>query len=53
MHQWLQDFAYRTSIPWWIFAIAGLLALAIALLTIVLQAARAVVTSPVRSLRSE
>jgi putative ABC transport system permease protein len=53
MHQWLQDFAYRISIGWWIFAIAGLLALLIALLTIVLQAARAVVENPVKSLRSE
>lgn len=53
MHQWLQDFAYRISIGWWIFALAGILALLIALLTIVLQAARAVVENPVKSLRSE
>lgn len=53
MHQWLQDFAYRIHIGWWIFAIAGFLALLIALLTIVLQAARAVVVNPVQSLRSE
>jgi putative ABC transport system permease protein len=53
MHQWLQDFAYRISIGWWIFAVAGVLSLLIALLTIVLQAARAVVESPVKSLRSE
>lgn len=53
MHQWLQDFAYRISIGWWIFAIAGVLALLIALFTIVLQAARAVVENPVKSLRSE
>ncbi len=45
MHQWLQDFAYRIHIGWWIFAIAGLLALLIAVLTIVLQAARAVVVN--------
>ncbi len=53
MHQWLQDFAYRIHIGWWIFAIAGVLALLIAVLTIVLQAARAVVVNPVQSLRSE
>lgn len=53
MHQWLQDFAYRISIGWWIFAVAGFLALLVALLTVILQAARAVVTNPVKSLRSE
>ncbi|MBO9564057.1 MAG: ABC transporter permease [Niastella sp.] len=53
MHQWLQDFAYRIHIGWWIFAVAGVLALIIALFTIVLQAARAVTDSPVKSLRSE
>lgn len=53
MHQWLQDFAYRIHIGWWVFAIAGFLALLIALLTIVMQAAKAVVVNPVKSLRSE
>jgi putative ABC transport system permease protein len=53
MHQWLQDFAYRINIGWWIFALAGVIALLIALLTIVLQATRAVVENPVKSLRSE
>ena len=53
MHQWLQDFAYRIDIGWWIFAVAGILALLIALFTIILQAARAVVENPVKSLRSE
>lgn len=53
MHEWLQDFAYRTTIQWWIFAVAGVLALLIALITIVLQATRAVTDSPVKSLRSE
>jgi putative ABC transport system permease protein len=53
MHQWLQDFAYRIHIGWWIFAVAGILALLIALFTIVLQAACAVTDSPVKSLRSE
>ncbi|MDF2192013.1 ABC transporter permease [Paraflavitalea sp. CAU 1676] len=53
MHQWLQDFAYRIGIAWWVFVVAGILALFIALTTIILQAAKAVITSPVKSLRSE
>ena len=53
MHQWLQDFAYRTSIEWWVFFVAGLLAAFIALATISIQAIRAAVTNPVKSLRSE
>lgn len=53
MYQWLQDFAYRTTIQWWIFLIAGMLALLIALLTIVLQAVKTVTDNPVKSLRSE
>ena len=53
MHKWLQDFAYRIEIRWWVFIVAGLLALAIALLTISLQAVKAAVANPVKSLRSE
>ena len=53
MHNWLQDFAYRISIPWWSFVLAGLLALFIALATIVFQAIKAAVANPVHSLRSE
>jgi putative ABC transport system permease protein len=53
MHRWLQDFAYRTSISWWIFVIAGISALLIALLTISVQAIRAAVANPVKSLRTE
>jgi putative ABC transport system permease protein len=53
MHQWLQDFAYRINIEWWVFAIAGLLAVTIALVTISYQAIRAAVANPVRALRSE
>jgi len=53
MHQWLQDFAYRTSMPWWIYVLAGTAAVAIALLTISFQAIRAATANPVRSLRSE
>jgi putative ABC transport system permease protein len=53
MHQWLQDFAYRTNIEWWVFAIAGLLAVFIAIATISFQAIRAAAANPVKSLRSE
>jgi putative ABC transport system permease protein len=53
MHKWLQDFAYRIGIGWWIFALAGMGALAIALLTVSFQAIRAAMANPVRSLRSE
>jgi len=53
MHQWLLDFAYRIQISWWVFIIAGILALAIALLTISLKAIKAAVANPVKSLRME
>jgi putative ABC transport system permease protein len=53
MHEWLQDFAYRIDISWWVFAIAGALALLIAIVTISLQALKAVTDSPVKSLRTE
>lgn len=53
MHQWLQDFAYRVSIEWWVFGVAGLFATCIALLTISIQAIKAAVANPVKSLRSE
>ncbi|MGC4038614.1 MAG: hypothetical protein QM764_21805 [Chitinophagaceae bacterium] len=53
MHQWLQDFAYRTPISWWIFALAGLLSLTIALLVIGYQTLRSAITSPAKSLRTE
>jgi putative ABC transport system permease protein len=53
MHNWLQDFAYRIDISWWVFGIAGLLALAIALSTISYQAIRAALTNPVKSLKTE
>lgn len=53
MHRWLQDFAYRTEISWWFFAVAGLGAIAIAIMTISVQAVRAAMANPVHSLRSE
>jgi putative ABC transport system permease protein len=53
MERWLQNFAYRTSIDWWIFMLAGLVAVVIALATISYQAVKAARTNPVTSLRSE
>jgi putative ABC transport system permease protein len=53
MHQWLQGFAYKINLSWWIFAMAGLFALLIALLTISVQAFQSAVVNPVKSLRSE
>jgi len=53
MNKWLQDFAYRISIAWWIFIIAGALAIFIAFITISLQAVKAAIANPVKSLRTE
>ena len=53
MHTWLQDFAYRVSIGWWVFAIAGIAAVLIALATISFQAIKAALANPVKSLRTE
>ena len=53
MHSWLQQYQYRTAISWWIFAAAGLGALAITLLTVSYQAIRAAMMNPVKSLRAE
>ncbi len=53
MHRWLQDFAYRTNISWWVFAATGLLAVVIALGTISFQALKAALANPVDSLRDE
>ncbi|MFB6318447.1 ABC transporter permease [Saccharicrinis sp. FJH54] len=53
MHKWLENFAYKTSLSWWIFALAGLLALGIALLTVSFQSWKAATKNPVESLRYE
>jgi putative ABC transport system permease protein len=53
MHRWLQDFAYRINIGWWVFALAGFITLIIALSTVFFQALKAAVTNPVKSLKSE
>jgi len=53
MSQWLEDYAFRIHIGWWVFGIAGAIALMIAIATIVIQAMKAATSNPVTSLRSE
>ena len=53
MSKWLENFAYKTELSWWIFALAGLIALGIALLTVSFQSWRAATRNPVESLRYE
>jgi putative ABC transport system permease protein len=53
MNKWLQDYAYRNPIQWWVFALAGIAALLVAFITISFQAIKAAFANPVKSLRSE
>ncbi|MCF2489244.1 ABC transporter permease [Dyadobacter sp. CY347] len=53
MQSWLQGFAYQTTLEWWVIALAGILATAIALFTISFQSIKAALMNPVKSLRSE
>lgn len=53
MHQWLQDYAYRITINWWIFILGGIAAIVIALVTISFQAVKAASANPVKSLKIE
>jgi putative ABC transport system permease protein len=53
MNKWLENFAYKTTLSWWIFVLAGLLALGIALLTVSFQSWRAATRNPVEALRYE
>jgi len=53
MNKWLQSFAYRIPLSWWMFALAGMIAVFIALFTVSTQAIRAALTNPVKSLKSE
>ncbi len=53
MSKWLLDFAYRTEINWWVFVLAGVSAILIALLTVSFQAIKAAIANPVKSLRTE
>jgi putative ABC transport system permease protein len=53
MNRWLEDFAYRIQISWWMFAIVGITALLVAFATVSFQAIKAALVNPVKSLRSE
>ena len=53
MNKWLQDFAYRVNIGWWVFIIAGILAFLVAAVTVSFQAIKAAIANPVKSLRTE
>ncbi|WCT10540.1 ABC transporter permease [Mucilaginibacter jinjuensis] len=53
MHRWLQDFAYRIAIQWYLFVLAGLVTIIIAFVTVSFQSIKAAVSTPVKSLRSE
>ncbi|HYJ64824.1 MAG TPA: hypothetical protein VEV62_13845, partial [Parafilimonas sp.] len=53
MHSWLQDFAYRINIHWWVFLFAAIAAAFIALITVGMQAIKAATANPVKSLRTE
>ena len=53
LHAWLQDYQYRTAIHWWVFAIAGISALAIAMMTVSFQAIKVALGNPIKSLRTE
>jgi len=53
IHRWLEDYAYRVDMSWWIFVAAGVVALLIALVTVSLLAIKAALANPVKSLRTE
>ena len=53
MNNWLSDFAYRTKLYWWVFVVAGSLALVVTLFTVGLKALKAAIVNPVKSLRTE
>jgi putative ABC transport system permease protein len=53
MHKWLQDFAYRINIHWWVFPVSGVIAFMIALGTISFQSIKAATANPVKNLRTE
>ncbi|MCF0073291.1 ABC transporter permease [Dyadobacter sp. CY261] len=53
MHKWLQNFEYRETLSWWVFALAGVIAIVIALATVSSQALKSALTNPVKALRAE
>jgi putative ABC transport system permease protein len=53
MHNWLQDYAYRINLGWWVFVLAGVIAILIAIITVSMHALRAALANPVKSLKAE
>jgi putative ABC transport system permease protein len=53
MQKWLEHFAYKINMEWWVFALAGLITVVIALITVSYQSIKAALTNPVQSLRTE
>jgi putative ABC transport system permease protein len=53
MHIWLENYSYRTDVKWWIFALSGIIVLAISLLTVSWQSWRVAMRNPVEALRYE
>lgn len=53
LQRWLENFAHRTDLHWWVFALAGLVALAVALVTVGVQSVKAALANPIESLRNE
>jgi putative ABC transport system permease protein len=53
MHQWLQNYSYRTDISWWVFALAGISAIIITIMTVSFQSIKAAMANPVKSLKAE
>jgi putative ABC transport system permease protein len=53
VHKWLEDYAYRVNVSWWIFLASVLIAIVIAFITISFRALKAAVANPVKSLRTE
>jgi putative ABC transport system permease protein len=53
MHNWLANYEYHINMQWWVFLVAGLAAVLIALLTVSFQSVKAAIANPVKSLRSE
>jgi len=53
MNKWLEDFVYRIHITWWVFALATVVAVSIAIITVSFQAIKAALTNPIKNLRTE
>jgi putative ABC transport system permease protein len=53
MNKWLENFAYKTDLSWWVFVLAALLTFGIALITVCIKAIKAAIANPVKSLRTE